>query len=96
MRAAFEDWVKKVWNLGGAVGAEVSLVDFRKDILIDLYNAAGQQVKSYKVYRCWPSEYTALPPLDTNTSVVAIETLVLQNEGWERDVDVVEPSEPSL
>jgi phage tail-like protein len=93
--AEFEQWANKVWNLRGAVGAEVSLKDFRKDIVIDLFNKAGQKVLSYKVYRCWVSEYQALPELDANGNAVAIESMTLQNEGWERDYDVTEPEEPS-
>jgi phage tail-like protein len=92
----FEDWAAKVWNLGGALGSEVSLKDFRKDILIDIFNEAGQLVLSYKVFRCWVSDYQALPNLDADTSDVAIEQITLQNEGWERDTSGVEPQEPSF
>jgi phage tail-like protein len=92
----FEAWANRVWRQGVGLGSEVSLRDFRKDVRIELYNEAGQLVKAYTVYRCWPSEYQALPDLDADDSgVVAIERLVLQNEGWERDVSVPEPSEPS-
>jgi phage tail-like protein len=91
----FEKWANKVWNYKSMLGAEVSLKDFRKDIIIDLYNEAGQLVISYKVYRCWVSEYQALPDLDANANVVAIQHLKLENEGWERDYSVVEPTEPS-
>src|SRR4051794_4769463 len=92
----FEQWVNKVWHYGNGLGQEVSLKDFRRDILIDLYNEAGQVVKTFKVYRCWISEYQALPDLDANANAVAIETIKLENEGWERDLDVPEPSEPTL
>ncbi len=92
----FERWANKVWNFGSGLGAEVSLADFRKDIIIELYNEAGQLAKAWKVYRCWVSEFQALPDLDANANAVAIETLKLENEGWERDLDVVEPSEPSF
>ncbi len=92
----FERWASKVWNLGAGLGAEVSLKDFRKDIIIELYNEAGQRVLAYKVYRCWVSEYQALPELDANANAVAIQTLKLENEGWERDVEVTEPTEPTL
>ena len=90
----FEKWANKVWNLGNGAGAEVSLQDFRKDILIELYNEAGQLVMSFKVYRCWPSEYVALEDLDANTPLVAYESITLQHEGWERDYEVLEPQEP--
>src|SRR3954447_20397297 len=92
----FEQWSNKVWNYGSGLGAETSLKDFRKDIIIELYNEAGQLVIAYKVYRCWPSEYQALPELDASTNAVAIQSLKLENEGWERDTDVTEPTEPSF
>jgi phage tail-like protein len=92
----FENWMSKVWRVGAGLGAEVSLADFRKDIIIELYNEAGQLAKAYKVYRCWVSEYQALPELDASANAVAIETLKLENEGWERDLSVTEPTEPSL
>ena len=92
----FEAWANKVWNFGSGLGAEVSLKDFRKDLIIELYNEAGQLVIAYKVYRAWVSEYQALPDLDANANAVAIQTLKLEHEGWERDFDVVEPSEPQF
>ncbi|MDP5220832.1 phage tail protein [Ruegeria sp. 2205SS24-7] len=92
----FELWTNKVWNFGSGLGAEVSLKDFRKDIIIEVYNEAGQLALAYKVFRCWVSEFQALPDLDGNANAVAIQTLKLENEGWERDYDVTEPTEPSF
>ncbi len=92
----FEDWANKVWNFGAGAGAEVSLQDFRKDIIIDVFNEAGQKAISYKVYRCWVSEYQALPDMDSNANAVAIQHIKLENEGWERDTSVTEPAEPRL
>ena len=92
----FEKWANKVWNFGSGLGAEVSLKDFRKDVIIDFYNEAGQLAISYKVYRCWVSEYQALPELDANANAVAIQTLKLENEGWERDYAATEPAEPAF
>jgi phage tail-like protein len=91
---AFEDWVNKMWKLGAGPGSESALANFRKDIIIDFFNEAGQKVLSYIVYRCWVSEYQALPNLDANADAVAIEAIKLENEGWERDLSVVEPTEP--
>ncbi|HZQ36916.1 MAG TPA: phage tail protein, partial [Dehalococcoidia bacterium] len=91
----FERWANKVWNFGAGLGAETSLKDFRKDIIIELYNEAGQLVLAYKVFRCWVSEYQALPDLDANANAVAIQHLKLEHEGWERDTSVGEPAEPS-
>jgi phage tail-like protein len=92
----FEEWANKVWKFGMGLGSEVSLKDFRKDIIIEFYNEAGQLVISYKVYRCWVSEFQALPDLDANANAVAIHHIKLENEGWERDTGVQEPVEPSL
>jgi phage tail-like protein len=91
----FEKWANKIWNFGNSVGAEVSLKDFRKDILVEVLNEAGQVAISYKVYRCWVSEFQALPEMDSNADAVAIQTIKLENEGWERDESVTEPTEPS-
>lgn len=92
----FEKWANKVWNFGSGLGAEVSLKDFRKDIIIDVYNEAGQLAISYKVFRSWVSEFQALSDLDANANAVAIQSIKLEHEGWERDYDVKEPSEPSF
>jgi phage tail-like protein len=87
----FENWAKKVWNVEG--DSMISLKDFRKDIIIELLHEQGVVAKSYKIYRCWVSEYQALPELDANAHAVAIEHIVLQNEGWERDTEVPEPTQ---
>src|SRR5256712_11261572 len=92
----FEKWANKVWNFGSGLGAEVSLKDFRKDIIIEVYNEAGQLAIAYNVYRCWVSEYQAAPDLDANANAVAIQHIKLENEGWARDTNVAEPQEPSL
>ena len=92
----FEDWANKVWRLQAGLGSEVSLKDFRKDVILEMYNEAGQLAIAYKVYRCWVSEYQALPDLDANANAVAIQHIKLENEGWERDVAVTEPTEPAL
>jgi phage tail-like protein len=92
----FEQWANKVWNYGSGLGAEVSLKDFRKDIIIEVMNEAGQVAIAYKVFRCWVSEFQSLPELDASANAIAIQSIQLQNEGWERDYDVSEPTEPSF
>lgn len=93
----FETWANKVWNYeSGPGGAEVSLKDFRRNIIIEMYNEAGQPVIRYKVYRCWVSEFQALPDLDANANAVAIQHIKLENEGWERDYALTEPTEPQF
>jgi phage tail-like protein len=92
----FEKWANKVWNYGSGFGAEVSLKDFRKDIILEFYNEAGQLALAYKLYRCWVSEYEALPTLNANQPGIAIQKITLVTEGWERDYEVQEPTEPSF
>jgi phage tail-like protein len=92
----FEQWANKIWDYGAALGSESSLKDFRKDLIIELYNEAGQLAISYKVYRAWVSEFQALPDLDANANAIAIQHIKLENEGWVRDAETPEPSEPSF
>ncbi len=92
----FENWATKVWNFGSGLGAESSLKDFRKDIILEVYNEAGQLALAYKLFRCWVSEFQAMPDLDANANAVAIQTIKLENEGWERDIEVSEPTEPTF
>jgi phage tail-like protein len=91
----FEKWANKVWNYGSGLTKEVSLKDFRKDIIIEVYNEAGQLALAYKVYRCWVSEFQAISDLDANANAVAIQHIKIENEGWERDYEVLEPTEES-
>ena len=83
-------------ELRRGLGSEVSLANFRKDIYLEFYNEAGQLVIAYKIYRCWVSEYQAMPDLDANANAIAIEHIKIENEGWERDTSVTEPLEPTL
>ena len=92
----FEQWANKVWNFGAGLGSESSLKDFRKDVIIEVYNEAGQLAISYKIFRAWVSEFQALSDLDANANAVAIQHIKLENEGWERDYDVTEPTEPTF
>jgi phage tail-like protein len=91
----FEQWANRVWQHGAPMGEETALKTFRKDIVLELFNEAGQLVLAYRIYRCWPSEIEVLPELDANGHGIAIQRLVLQNEGWERDTSIAEPAEPS-
>jgi phage tail-like protein len=84
------------WATDSGLGAEASLKDFRKDILLEIYNEAGQLALAYKIFRCWVSEYQVLPDLDANANTLAIEHIKLENEGWERDYEVPEPVELSF
>jgi phage tail-like protein len=92
----FEQWANRVWSHGAGLGSETSLKDFRKNLLIEVYNEAGQLAITYKVFRAWVSEFQALPDLDANANAVAIQHIKLENEGWVRDSEVPEPGEPSF
>ena len=91
---AFEDWASLVWHYGAAGGAEVGLNEMRKNIEIKLLNEAGQVVMGFIAYRCWPSSYEALGPLDAIETAVAVESLTLHYEGFARDTAIVEPHQP--
>jgi phage tail-like protein len=91
----FEQWANKVWAVNAGLGLEVSLKDFRKDVTLEVYNEAGQLAIAYHIFRCWVSEFTAVPELDANANAVAIQSIKLENEGWLRDDSVQEPVEPS-
>ncbi|PXX60827.1 phage tail-like protein [Nocardia tenerifensis] len=92
----FERWAGLVWSFGAGLGAETSLANFRKDVLLEVYNEAGQVVLTYKIYRCWVSEFQPVADFDANANAISIQHIKLENEGWERDLTVVEPTEPTL
>jgi len=97
----FEQWANEVWDYGNAQATadsrvkEVSLADFRKDLIVDLFNEAGQKVISYHVHRAWVSEFVAQADLDANANAVLIQSIKIEHEGFERDLSVTEPTEPS-
>lgn len=86
---AFEAWA----NLVHSLDSPISLASFRKDVIVDVFNEANQLALSYQLFRCWVSEYQALPELDANTNAVAIETIKIEIEGFRRDPSVTEPAE---
>jgi phage tail-like protein len=98
----FEAWANRVWNYGNAQAApdqrtlEVSLKSFRRELLIDVFNEAGQKVISYHVFRAWVSEFTAQADLDANANAILIQSIKVEHEGWQRDPSVIEPTEPQF
>jgi phage tail-like protein len=90
----FEQWANKVWSFANAAsGRETSLKDFRRDIVIDVYDETGQKAVSYHLFNCWVSEYQPISDLDANANAVLIQHIRLENEGWVRDVDLPPPAE---
>jgi phage tail-like protein len=85
---AFEEWANLVYNTEG--DAAVSLAGYKRNLIIRINNLQGTPVMAFQVFRAWVSEYTATAELDANANAVIIESLVAQNEGWQRDPAVVE------
>jgi phage tail-like protein len=86
---SFEAWANLVWNEEG----EISLKNFRKNIVVEVENEQGVVALAFEVFRAWPSEYVAVGQLDSEGNATLIESLTLEHEGWERDSSVVEPVE---
>lgn len=84
----FEDWANLVNNYKD--DPKFFLKKFRKDITLRVFNEAGNLALAYNVFNCWVSEYQALPELDASANAVMIQTIKLENEGWERDTGVTE------
>ena len=70
-----------------------SLANLRREIRIELLNEEAQPVLRYLIHRCWVSEFQALPDLDAGGNTIAIEHIKMENEGWERDLTLAEPTE---
>lgn len=87
----FEAWANKVHNYGG--DALMDLAGYKKELTLEVHNEKGQVAKRYILHNCWVSEYTAVPDLDANANAVAIESLKIELEGWERDIGTTEPDE---
>jgi phage tail-like protein len=85
---AFEDWANLVNDF--ASHRITNLGQFRKNITVDLFNEAGQKALSYNLYRAWVSEYQALPDLDAAANAVAITSIKIEYEWFERDASVAE------
>ena len=84
----FERWANKVWQFGAGLGAEVSLQDFRKDIILELYNEAGQLVARLQGVRGWVRSTRRCPSSTPTPTPWPSRRLKLENEGWERDPEV--------
>lgn len=87
----FEKWANKVHSYEGDTAMD--LAGYKKDLTLEVMNERGQVALRYFLFRCWVSEFTALPDLDANANATAIQSLKIELEGWTRDVDTTEPSE---
>ncbi|NIV03063.1 MAG: phage tail protein [Calditrichae bacterium] len=92
--SSFERWAARVEGFGSSAAARPQ-TEFRKDIIIELLNEAGQVVMAWKVYSCWPTVYSPIETMDATSTETARESMVLEHNGWERDMSITEPVEPS-
>ncbi len=87
----FETWARMVTSWDG--DASKDLVNYKRHLTLEVMNEKGQVALRYFLHDCWVSEYTAIPELDASGNAVAIESLRLELEGWERDPGATEPDE---
>jgi phage tail-like protein len=87
----FEAWANKVHPYSGDTAMD--LAAYKKNLTLEMMNEKGHVVYRYFLYDCWVSEYTAIPELNANANAVAIESLKIELEGWDRDRDTKEPNE---
>ncbi len=89
----FEKWANLVHPYSGDTAMD--LVNYKKELTLEVMNEKGHVAKRYFMHNCWVSEFTALPDLDANANAVAIENIKIELEGWERDEQTKEPDEKS-
>lgn len=89
----FEAWANKVHPTAG--DASMDLVGYKKNLTLEVLNERGHVAMRYALLNCWVSEFTSVPDLDANANAVAIESIKIEMEGWERDVETKEPDEAS-
>jgi len=92
-----EVWVNQVWSYRNAPGGvQSSLANFRRDLVIDMFDETGQVVVSYQVFSCWVSEYQPVSDFDASANAVSIEHIRVENEGWVRDLGTPAPTPVSF
>jgi phage tail-like protein len=87
----FENWANMVHPYAG--DASMDLVNYKKELTLEVMNEKGHVALRYFLHDCWVSEFTAVPDLDANANAVAIESIKIELEGWERDPSTAEPIE---
>ncbi|MFD2468080.1 phage tail protein [Amycolatopsis silviterrae] len=89
----FAQWANRVWSFANSgQGLETSLKDFRRDLIVDVFDEGGQKVLSYQVFNCWVSEWQPVSDLDANANAVAVQHIKVENEGWVAE-EVSEPQD---
>lgn len=80
----FNSWMKAVSASTLDSGADVPAggldLEVRRDLIITLYNKAGEAAKKYVLKGAWPSEYS-IGDFDASSNDVVISTLTVQHHG---------------
>jgi phage tail-like protein len=87
----FEAWANKVHPYVG--DTSMDLVNFRKELVLEVLDEKGLVARRFFLHGCWVSEYTASPQLDSSANAIAIESIKIEMEGWERDPASTEQDE---
>lgn len=87
----FEKWANSIHSWSG--DAKMDLVGFKRELTLEILNEKGHVAIRYFLHGCWVSEFTAVPELNANANAIAIESMKIELEGWERDTDLTEPDE---
>ena len=87
----FMNWADQINNPQG--DAAMSLLNYRKEVVVEVLNLQGVPAMAFRLRRAWVSEFQAVPEMDANANAVAIQTLKLEYEGFELDEAVAEPAE---
>lgn len=73
-----KDWYNKVWSLSNGAGAN----EYRKDLIVKVYNRDGSLFKQIRARDAWPSKYSA-EDLDGMSADPWVEAVELQHNGWD-------------
>jgi phage tail-like protein len=87
----FEAWANKIHPFSGDIAMDLD--NYKKELTLEVLNEKGQVAIRYFLHGCWVSEFTAIPALDGNANAVAIETIKIELDGWERDQGTTEPDQ---
>jgi phage tail-like protein len=87
----FMEWANLVNNPQGDAAA--SLLNYRKEVRIEVLNLQGTPALAFTLSRAWVSEFQAMPEMDANANAVAIQTIKFEYELFALDEATTEPAE---
>jgi len=89
----FRQWASLAPAFSAGLRSGVALREFRKDIVLAIYNESGRLAIAYRLFGCLVSEFQAAPSPATRSNAILIEHIRLENEGWEIETLETEPQE---